>query len=249
MMSDLPPTFDENMTKRRNPIPNRMTLGIDEAGRGPAIGPMVMAAVAIDSKTAASLTRKGLRDSKAFGAGEDAHAIRCELAAEVRKRAVFVATVEIEHDEIDRRVCKGELNVLEREIASNLIEQALAQALACDKIIADGKRMFSALSLRYEQFISVDRAEEHHASVAAASVIAKVIRDDRFNKIRARYEPELGPITGGGYANAATRKWVRAYVEKYGRLPDEARQSWPYPFLEDLLGTVRPLTSQIQMFA
>src|SRR5262245_66316420 len=86
------------MTKRRNPIPNRLTLGIDEAGRGPAIGPMVMAAVAIDSKTAASLTRKGLRDSKSFGAGDDAHAIRCELAAAIRLRAGVIATVESEHD-------------------------------------------------------------------------------------------------------------------------------------------------------
>jgi ribonuclease HII len=233
------------MTKRPNRIPNRLTLGIDEAGRGPAIGPMVMAAVAIDSKTAAVLTRKGLRDSKSFGAGEDAHAVRVELAAEIRKRAVFIATLEIEHDEIDRRVCKGELNCLEREMAGKLIEQAPV----CDKIIADGKRMFQALTLRYEQFMSLDRAEEHHASVAAASVVAKVIRDDRFNRIRGRYEPELGPITGGGYANAATRKWVRAYVEKYGRLPEEARRSWPYPFLADLLGTVRPLTSQVEMFA
>lgn len=245
MMLHVSMTVVQRMTKRRNPIPNRLTLGIDEAGRGPAIGPMVMAAVAIDSKTAAALTRMGLRDSKAFGAGEEAHAIRLELAAEIRKRAVFVATLEIEHDEIDRRVCKGELNVLERECAGKLIEQAPA----CDKIIADGKRMFAALSLRYQQFISVDRAEEHHASVAAASVVAKVIRDERFNQIRRRYEPELGPITGGGYANAATRKWLRAYVEKYGRLPDEARRSWPYPFLQDLLGTVRPLTSQVEMFA
>jgi ribonuclease HII len=233
------------MSKARNPIPNRLTLGIDEAGRGPSIGPMVMAAVAIDSKTAAILTRKGLRDSKSFGAGEDAHAIRSELAVEIRKRALFVATLEIEHDEIDRRVCKGELNALERECAGKLIEQAPS----CHKIIADGKRMFAALTLRYEQFISVDRAEEHHASVAAASVVAKVIRDERFHKIRMRYEPELGPITGGGYANAATRKWLRAYVEKYGRLPDEARKSWPYPFVADILGTVRPLTSQVEMFA
>ena len=237
------------MTKRRNPIPNRLTLGIDEAGRGPAIGPMVMAAVAIDSKTAAALTRKGLRDSKSFGAGEEAHAVRCELAAEIRKRAVFLATLEIEHDEIDRRVCKGELNALEREMAGKLIEQAIGHPISCDKIIADGKRMFQALSLRYEQFTSLDRAEEAHASVAAASVIAKVLRDERFNRIKGRYEPELGPITGGGYANAATRKWVRAYVEKYGRLPEEARLSWPYPFVADLLGTVRPLTSQVEMFA
>lgn len=246
------------MTKRRNrtiqsarkrAVANRLTLGIDEAGRGPAIGPMVMAAVAIDSKTAAALTRKGLRDSKSFGAGEDAHAVRCELAAEIRQRAVFLATLEIEHDEIDRRVCKGELNALEREMAGRLIEQALAHPISCDKIIADGKRMFQALSLRYQQFTSLDRAEEAHASVAAASVIAKVLRDERFNRIRGRYEPELGPITGGGYANAATRKWVRAYVEKYGRLPEEARLSWPYAFVADLLGTVRPLTSQVEMFA
>src|SRR2546430_1168155 len=187
-----------------SPIQNRWALGIDEAGRGPAIGPMVVAAVAIDSRTAASLTRKGLRDSKAYGAGDDAHAVRSEIAAEIRVRAIFVATIEVEHDEIDSRVCRNELNVLERELATRLIEQAPA----CDKIIADGKRMFHALSLRYAQFISVDHAEDHHAAVAAASVVAKVIRDDRFNAIRRRYEPELGPITGGGYANAATRRWL-----------------------------------------
>jgi ribonuclease HII len=225
-------------------IPNRLTLGIDEAGRGPAIGPMVIAAVAIDSRTAASLTRKGLRDSKAYGAGEEAHATRTELAAEIRRRAVFVATIEVEHTEIDERVSRNELNVLERELAAKLIERAPK----CDKIIADGKRMFQALAARYTRFISVDRAEEHHAAVAAASVVAKVIRDDRFNAIRARYEPELGPIAGGGYANAATRRWLRAYAERYGRLPDEARRSWPYPHLADIIGNVRPPGPQVELF-
>jgi len=232
------------MAKPKPLCPNRLTLGVDEAGRGPAIGPMVMAAVALDSKAAAALTRKGLRDSKAYGAGDDAHARRTELAAEVRLRATFIVHIEVEHTEIDQRVCRGELNVLERELATKMIDQAPA----CDKIIADGKRMFAALGLRYPQFISCDRAEEAHASVAAASVVAKVIRDDRFNAIRARYEPELGPIAGGGYANAATRKWLRAYVERYGKLPDEARLSWPYPHLADLLGTSRLLTSQVELF-
>ncbi len=227
-----------------SPIPNRLTLGIDVAGRGPAIGPMVIAAVAIDSRTAASLTRMGLRDSKTYGAGDDAHAVRTELAVEIRRRAVFVMAIEVEHTEIDARVARNELNVLERELAARLIEHAPA----CDKIIADGKRMFSALALRFSQFISVDRAEEHHASVAAASVIAKVIRDDRFNAIRARYEPEVGPIAGGGYANAHTRKWLRAYAERHGRLPDEARRTWPYPHLVDLIGDVRPPGPQIELF-
>ncbi len=233
-----------DMAKRRTNFPNRLTLGIDEAGRGPAIGPMVVAAVAIDSRTAASLTRKGLRDSKSYGAGDDAHAIRTELAAEIRARAVFVHAIEVEHHEIDARVCRNELNVLERELAVKLIERAPS----CDKIIADGKRMFHALTMRYEQFISVDRAEDHHAAVAAASVVAKVIRDDRFNAIRRRYEPELGPITGGGYANAATRRWLRAYAEKYGCLPEEARRSWPYPHLVDLIGDTRPPGPQASLF-
>ncbi len=231
------------MPRRPKRFPNRLTLGIDEAGRGPTIGPMVMAAVALDSKHAAVLTRKGLRDSKSYGAGDDAHAIRSDLAVEIRSRATFVMAIEIEHHEIDQRVCRGELNVLEREHATVLIESAPI----CDKIIADGKRMFAALAQRYEQLVSVDHAEEAHAAVAAASVIAKVIRDDRFNAIRRRYEPELGPISGGGYSNAATSRWLRAYVERYGCLPDEARKSWPYPHLADLLGHVRPLEAQLSL--
>ncbi len=233
------------LARGTNVFPNRITLGIDEAGRGPAIGPMVMAAVAIDSRTAAVLTRKGLRDSKTYGAGDDAHAIRSELAAEIRTRAKFVATIEVEHTEIDERVMRNELNVLERELATKLIERAPS----CDKIIADGKRMFSALCLRYAHFISCDHAEDAHASVAAASVVAKALRDERFNRIRARYEPELGPIAGGGYSNAATRAWVRAYVVRYRRLPDEARRSWPHPYVHDLIGDTRPAPPQAELFA
>lgn len=234
------------MPRKPQPVrfPNRLTLGIDEAGRGPAIGPMVMAAVAIDSRTAAILTRKGLRDSKAYGAGEDAHALRCDLAAEIRSRAVFVATIEIEHTEIDARVCRGELNVLEREKATTLIEQAPA----VDKIIADGKRMFAALGARFQNFVSCDRAEEEHAAVAAASVVAKALRDTRFDQIKRRYEDDCGPITGGGYSNPATQRWLRTYVEKYNRLPEEARRTWPYPYVEDLIGDQRPPKIQTELF-
>ena len=225
--------------------PVRLTLGIDEAGRGPAVGPMVIAAVVLDSRSAAALTRSGLCDSKTYGAGDDAHAIRCTLDVQIRKRARFVALIEVEHTEIDVRVLRHELNLLERELATRLIDQAPV----VDRIIADGKRMFAALGQRYPHFESNDRAEEKHASVAAASVVAKVVRDERFARIRARYESELGPITGGGYANAATRRWLRAYAERYGRLPDEARLTWPHPYVEDLIGSVRPPGPQAELFA
>jgi ribonuclease HII len=226
-------------------LPLRLTLGIDEAGRGPAVGPMVIAAVALDSRSAAALTRAGLSDSKAYGAGDEAHAIRSALAADIRQRARFVAVIEVEHTEIDQRVARHELNLLERELASRLIDQAPT----VHRIIADGKRMFAALGQRYTNFESHDRAEDKHASVAAASVIAKVLRDERFARIRARYEAELGPITGGGYANAATRRWLRAYAERHGRLPEEARLTWPHPYVEDLLGNVRPRGPQAELFS
>lgn len=223
--------LDLVMARARCPIPNRLTLGIDEAGRGPSVGPMVMAAVALESRAAATLTRRGLTDSKTYGAGDDARAIRRELAAAIRARAVFVETVVVSHTEIDARVARNELNVLEREVAVRMIDGAPR----VDKIIADGARMFAALGERYPHFESRDRAEEHHASVAAASVIAKVLRDELFDQIRRRYEAELGPITGGGYANAATRRWLRAYAERYGCLPPETRMSWPHPYVADLL--------------
>lgn len=227
---------------KRKVAPNRLTLGIDEAGRGPAVGPMVMAAVAIDSKAAAALSRRGLTDSKTYGAGEDAHAVRCELAAEVRKRALFVETQVVSHAVIDERVAKNELNVLERELAVTLIERAPP----VDRIIADGKRMFAPLALRYTHFESRDRAEEHHAAVAAASVVAKVLRDQLFDEIRRQYEELVGPIAGGGYANAHTRRWIRAYVERFGCLPAETRLTWPHPYVADLIEVRRP-TAQLEL--
>ena len=229
---------------RTSPPPLRVTLGIDEAGRGPSVGPMVMAAVALCSKTAAVLTRAGLTDSKTYGAGEDAHATRSELARLIRAKARHVALIEVPHSQIDERVARKELNVLERELATKLIDQAPA----VDRIIADGKRMFAPLGQRYDHFESHDHAEEKHAAVAAASVIAKVLRDERFAQIRARYEGEVGPITGGGYANAATRKWLRAYAERHGRLPDETRLTWPHPYVADLLGNVHPGGAQTSLF-
>jgi ribonuclease HII len=206
---------------------------------------MVIAAVALDSRSAAALTRAGLCDSKAYGAGDEAHAIRTVLAENVRQRARFVSVIEVPHTEIDLRVVRHELNLLERELATQLI----AQAPTVDRIIADGKRMFAALGQRYPHFESHDRAEDKHAAVAAASVVAKVVRDERFAQIRARYEAEFGPITGGGYANAATRRWLRAYAERYGRLPDETRLTWPHPYVEDLIGNVRPPGLQAELFS
>src|SRR3970040_1462903 len=124
-----------------------VTMGIDEAGRGPAVGPMVMAAVCLDTRAAASLTRAGLRDSKCYGAGPEARAGRADMAERVRRVARFVAVQVVDVCEIDRRVARGELNVLERERA----EQMIGLAPPVDRIMADGATLFGALAVRHPE--------------------------------------------------------------------------------------------------
>jgi ribonuclease HII len=221
----------------------KITLGIDEAGRGPALGPMVMAVVALDTRAAATLSRAGLADSKSFGSDDDARARRAELAVRVRAAASFVAVEEVSVDEIDRRVANNELNVLEREVAVRL----LVGAPAAHRIIADGKRMFAPLCARIPRLEAHDEAESRHDAVAAASVVAKVLRDQRWDEIRGRYHAEFGDIGGGGYVNDGTRRFLRAYATRYGALPPEARRSWPHPYVHDIIGDQRPAGRQLAL--
>jgi len=94
--------------------------------------------------------------------------------------------------------------------------------------------MFAALAGRFSNLEARDRAEEHHVAVAAASICAKVRRDELFRCIARRYEPEFGPIGGWGYENAPTHAFLRAYFKRHGRLPPEARRSWSWAMADYL---------------
>jgi ribonuclease HII len=209
----------------------RLTLGIDEAGRGPALGPLVLGAVCVDTAGARALTRLGVKDSKAFGSTPAAHETRVGLAARIREIAIFAAVRVVEVHDVDQAVNRGHLNLLEREAAFELI----GAAPPADLILCDGVNVFHALGARVPRLKAVDHGEDAHVSVAAASVLAKARRDELFACITARYAPQYGPLTGGGYCNAGTRAFLEAYARRTGRLPPEARRSWPYPYLEGLL--------------
>src|SRR6185503_13567754 len=92
-----------------------------------------------------------------------------------------------------------------------------------------GKRLFGELRATFAHLEASDRGEDVHVAVAAASILAKVHRDQLFAAIAARYEDEFGPIEGGGYVNAGTRRFTSAYHKRFGTLPPEARRSWPWP--------------------
>ncbi len=209
-----------------------LTMGIDEAGRGPVLGQMVLAAVVLDKKGAQSLSRAGLADSKSYGSGKKAKQTRSVLAEAVRNEAIFVAIEVVPVHVIDKRVRCSELNLLEREVADRLIQASGP----VDRIVADGERLFAPLQSKYGHLEAYNQGESKHASVAAASVIAKTRRDELFALLQARYAPHFGDFAGGGYVNKVTQGFLRAYAQKHGCLPPEARHSWPHDYLLDILG-------------
>jgi ribonuclease HII len=202
----------------------RLVLGIDEAGRGPALGAMVMAAVALDPSASGRLRRAGVADSKSFGAGPDAHEKRLALYEIIRAHAAWIAIDVCDVEVVDAYVARGALNELERERAAVFIRSAPA----CRRIIADGRRLFHPMCAEFPNLEARDRAESYHVAVAAASICAKVRRDELFALIAARYAEEFGLVAGGGYVNDATRAFARAYIRRHGALPPEARHSWPW---------------------
>ena len=216
-------------------------LGIDEAGRGPVLGPMVVAGVVLKPQAASALTRRGVTDSKDFGAGVKARARRSELAEHVFRLAEDVQVEVYDHAEVDRYCDQGLLNELERKAASNIIERTVP----VKRIVADGEKVFGLLRRRYAHLRALDFGEQHHVAVAAASIVAKVRRDALFGDIAARYDAEFGPIRGGGYVNAATADFLRRYHERYQRLPDETRRSWNWKVLTDLEPRPLPLFDDV----
>lgn len=217
-----------------------MILGIDEAGRGPVLGPLVVAGVVLKPQAASALTRRGVVDSKDFGAGEEARERRSELAAHVRRLAEDVQVQVFEHDEVDRYCDQGLLNELERVAAVRIIDQTPEVR----RIIADGEKVFGGLSGRYPHLRAYDFGEQHHVAVAAASIVAKVTRDEHFARIAARYDEEFGPIKGGGYVNAATASFLRRFHARYRRLPDETRRSFRWKVLLELEPRLPPLFAE-----
>jgi ribonuclease HII len=199
-------------------------FGADEAGRGPILGPMAIAVVGLDVDAEAALRTLGVDDSKRFGSDAAGRERRRELALAIRERVATCRVRLVEVEEIDHYTFRGKLNALERRVVLELL-QALGATRAA-RVICDGARMFAPLRAHYPRLEALDRGESAHVAVAAASIAAKDARDRAFEVIAERYAVEFGPVHGGGYLNAATRRFLRAYEARHGALPPEARRSW-----------------------
>lgn len=234
-----------------------MILGIDEAGRGPVLGPLVVAGVVLRPQRAAALTRRGVCDSKEFGAGEEARRLRAELASHIHRLADAVEVEVFDHLEVDRFADLGLLNELERRAARNIIARCELGVVFAGphgsgrprklrRIVADGARVFGTLRREFSLLEAHDFGETIHVAVAAASIVAKDLRDRLFQEIASRYREEFGEIRGGGYVNAATAAFLRSYHERYGVLPPETRRSWGWRLLADLDPAPLPLFEGVE---
>ena len=162
-----------------------MTLriaGIDEAGRGPLAGPVVAAAVILDPARPIA----GLNDSKKLSGKR-----REALAGEIRARALAWAVAEASVEEIDR------LNILQ---ATFLAMQRAVAALQvpAERALVDGNRC-PKLAIPVE---AVVKGDGKIASIAAASILAKTVRDAGMTALHAAY-PQYGFDRHMGYPTPA----------------------------------------------
>ena len=164
--------------------------GVDEAGRGSLAGPVVAAAVVVDSGCAVP----GVDDSKCLSAPE-----RERLAAVIRRRALACAVVAVDPDVIDR------INIL--EATRRAMVEALRRLQPCpDCAVVDAVALSG---LRFPCF-PVIRGDSISYAVASASILAKVERDRMMVELDRRY-PQYGFALHKGYGVPEHLAALRAY--------------------------------------
>ncbi len=199
--------------------------GLDEAGRGPVVGPLVIGLVA--AKSSAKIARLGVRDSKTLTPTR-----REELAEAIRAKADHVEWLALEPAQLDASMKRRSLNDVEVEAFAQLASRLVADIYFLDACDVDAAR-FGRNFLQHlgraaaPRVVSEHKADTKYPLVSAASIIAKVERDRRISEIAARLEPDVGLPLGSGYAHDATTiAFLREHLERFGRLPDEARTEW-----------------------
>lgn len=191
-----------------------MKLGIDEAGRGSLIGPMIVAGVVLDEDGEERLAQLGVTDSKRLSPGR-----RARLLDEIVREARLIEVVPVGARDIDSR----NLNALTIRAMDTIIEDALS-VFDLDLVILDrvgrsysGRR---AIGGKEVNVVMEEKADARYTVVSAASIVAKVFRDWVISYIRKSYD-----LPGSGYpSDKETVEWVKGNAS---RLPEWLiRRKW-----------------------
>ena len=186
--------------------PEGLLCGVDEAGRGPLAGPVVAAAVILDP----ARPIVGLNDSKKLSAGR-----RLVLADEIRLRALAWAVAEASVEEIDRiNILQASLLAMQRAVAALVAGHGVIP----ERVQVDGNRC-PMLLYPVEAVVGGDGKI---AAIAAASILAKTVRDAGMRELHRAY-PQYGFDRHMGYPTA---QHLRALVE-HGASPHHRRSYGP----------------------
>jgi ribonuclease HII len=192
--------------------------GVDEAGRGPVIGPMVVVGLMVEDDTA--LRDLGVKDSKKL-----TPARREQLAIEVREVARHEMVI-ASADDIDTLRQRYTMNVIESKMFATVIERLgvkVAYVDAADTNEVEFKNLISCELANPVRIISKHGADELFPVVSAASIIAKTKRDALVEEIK----DELGGDIGSGYpSDQKTREFLKQWYTEYGKMPPHTRKSW-----------------------
>ena len=195
-------------------------LGIDEAGRGSVLGPLVVAGYSLDESEYGRLAALPLADSKAMEPQK-----RVKMARELARLGGLSVLRFASPAKIDRAVEGGGLNALEIVEMVAIIKRVKPGVVYVDALTSKPARF--GLKLKFlvgdlrPRIVSENRADQKYPLVQAASILAKVSRDRALARIR-----RVHPDAGSGYpSDLVTRAFLRKFRDS-GRYPVFVRRSW-----------------------
>ena len=207
-----------------------LVLGIDDAGRGPVIGPMVLAGVLINKTLEREFIKLGVKDSKLLSPKK-----RRVLSEEIKRLSSATHEVLISVNEIDNKD-NDNLNLNQREAVGmahiiNVLSKTTKSREKIEVIIDCPSVNIESWKVYLENFlvarsnlhiICEHKADTNYVVVGAASILAKVRRDAEVEKIKK----SIGMDFGSGYsADPVTRKFVFDNYEKF-KGKGIFRESW-----------------------
>ncbi len=200
-----------------------MICGVDEAGKGPVLGPLVVAGACFsDEERISSL---GVRDSKKLSARR-----RSQYAKGIKQIASSYELLIIPAADIDdmRKVMTmNEIMVFSFHKVIKKLQPDLCYVDAAD---VNEQRFGMEISKRLPkniEIISKHKADDIYPVVSAASILAKTIRDREIKKVEQELQKRLKLPLGSGYpSDPLTKKFLSTWVKKHKSLPPHTRKSW-----------------------
>ena len=193
-----------------------LKLGIDEAGRGPVIGPLVIAGCLLTEETEKELKKLGVKDSKKLTAKK-----REELDKAIREKAetfeiMIIPPLEIE-DQNKRGILLNELEAMAAARIINKINKGFGEmqvVIDCPNPNTENWRLLVLSAIKNKSNIHLScehKADVNHVSASAASVLAKVMRDKEI----ACLKEQFGEIGSGYCHDPVTMKFIEQNLRKY----------------------------------